>query len=240
MIKINLLDSVTERDAGAVVAVERKIGSPVSKFVVMSAAVAFLLFAIVGWDVISTHMAKRDAENQIEIEKKTQAELAIVLKEQKELEQKLQNIDARIAAIKKLRSEQAGPSAVLDAMVERIAMVPGLYLESIEQTGETLILKGNSPDESAVTSFGRSLEFSGGLFTNLNIETERKEIQNQLISTKNSNPDAARMEIVGFTIRCAYTANKANAPKDATTAENKAPETTPQTGGAKPPQIAKN
>ena len=184
MIKINLLDSVTERDAGAVVAVERKIGSPVSKFVVMSAAVAFLLFAIVGWDVISTHMAKRDAENQIEIEKKTQAELAIVLKEQKELEQKLQNIDARIAAIKKLRSEQAGPSAVLDAMVERIAMVPGLYLESIEQTGETLILKGNSPDESAVTSFGRSLEFSGGLFTNLNIETERKEIQNQLISTK--------------------------------------------------------
>ena len=60
-----------------------------------------------------------------------------------------------------------GPSAVLDALRERIAMVPGLYLESVEQTGDQLLIKGNSPDESAVTQFGRSLEFSGGLFSQL-------------------------------------------------------------------------
>lgn len=239
MIKINLLDSVTERQAGAVVAVERRIGNPASRLIVMSVAVAFMLFAVVGWDIISTQMAKKDAERQIVEQKQYQVELAEVLKEQKELEQKIQNIDMRIDAIKKLRESQAGPSAVLNAMVERIAMVPGLYLESIEQTGEQLIIKGNSPDESVVTQFGRSLEFSGGLFSNLNIETERKEIQNQLVTAKSSNPDAAKMEIVGFTIRCAYTANKSGASKDSTTAENKQPNVG-SPAGAKPAQIAKN
>ena len=58
------------------------------------------------------------------------------MNEQKELEQKIANIDGRIEAIKKLRSSQAGPSAVFEAMRERISMVPGLYLESVEQTGD--------------------------------------------------------------------------------------------------------
>ncbi len=239
MIKINLLDSVTERQAGTITVVERKMGSPVSRVLLMSIAVAFMLFAVIGWDIISTQMAKKEAERQIEEQKKIQAELAEVLKEQKELEQKIQNIDMRIEAIKKLRASQAGPSAVLDAMTERITMVPGLFLESIEQTGDMLIVKGSSPNESAVTQFGRSLEFSGGLFSNLNIETERKEIQNQLVSNT-TNPEAGKMEIVGFTIRCAYTPEKSGAAKDATTAENTQPNGAPQSAGAAPPQIAKN
>ena len=90
-------------------------------------------------------------------------ELESVMKEQKELEEKIASIDARIAAIKRLRDEQRGPSAVLEAMRERISMVPGLYLQSVEQTGDQIVIKGNSPDESAVTQFGRSLEFSNGL-----------------------------------------------------------------------------
>ena len=65
-------------------------------------------------------------------------------------------------------------------MRERIAMVPGIYLQSIEQKGESVEIKGNSPDESQVTQFGRSLEFSNGLFSNLNIETKREEVQNQM------------------------------------------------------------
>ncbi len=242
MIKINLLDSVTERQAGTVTAVERKMGSPVSRVVLLSIAVAFLLFTVIGVDIIGTQMAKKEAERQLEEQKQIQTELAAILKEQKELEQKIQNIDMRIGAIKKLRASQAGPSAVLDAMTERIAMIPGLYLESIEQTGDTLVIKGSSPNETAVTEFGRRLEFSGGLFSNLNIETERKEIQNQLVTTNQNNPDAAKMEIVGFTIRCAYTPEKSGAAKDATTAENTPPNGAPQpaAGAAAPPQIAKN
>lgn len=141
MIKINLLNSVTERQNGAVIAVDRKISSAASRFILMSVVVAVLLAAVVGWDVISTQMAKTEAERQLNEQKQIEAELAVVIAEQKELEAKIQNIDGRIEAIKKLRASQAGPSAVLEAMRERVAMVPGLYLQSIEQSGEGLVLK---------------------------------------------------------------------------------------------------
>lgn len=243
MIKINLLESVTERQGSAAVAVERKIGSPVSRLVLMTGVVVFLLFAVVSWDFVSTYMAKKSAERQLEEQKQIQTELQAILKEQKELEQKIQNIDKRIDAIKKLRASQAGPSAVLDAMVERISMVPGLYLESVEQAGDQLTIKGSSPDESQVTQFGRSLEFSGGLFSNLNIETERKELQNQRASSSNPDAEAPKVEIVGFTIRCAYTPEKSGSSGDSMTAQNTPPTGAAPAAPATPaaqPQIAKN
>jgi Tfp pilus assembly protein PilN len=238
MIKINLLNSVTERQSGTVVKVDRKISSPGSRLALLSIVVTFLLVAVIGWDVISTQMAKTEAERQLAEQKQIAAELEVVMNEQKDLEQKIANIDKRIEAIKALRSSQAGPSAVLDAMRERIAMVPGLYIESIEQSGEGLVLKGNSPDESQVTQFGRSLEFSNGLFSNLNIETVRTEIQNQNASQP-ANPDseAGKIPIVNFTIRCAYTPSKAAGANagNPTTTSAEAPGT-----AAQGVQVAKN
>ncbi len=218
MIKINLLDSVTERQTGAGAAVERKIANPMSQLLMMTLAVAFLLTAVIAWDVISSQMAKTEAEQQLEEQKRVAVELEAVTKEMAELKQKTDNITARIDAIKRLRDSQAGPSAVLEAMRERIAMVPGVYLASVEQTGEQLTIKGDSPDESAVTQFGRSLEFSGGLFSNLNIETQRKEKPGQ-VSTPTANGAEAppKQEIVGFTIRCAYTPSKAKASQNTAT-----------------------
>ncbi|HLA96069.1 MAG TPA: hypothetical protein VK612_10125, partial [Pyrinomonadaceae bacterium] len=157
MIKINLLNSVTERQGGAVVSVDRKVGSPGMRLLMLALAVGFLLTAVIGWDVISTQMAKAEAERQLEEQKQIAVELEAVMKEQKELEARINAIDARINAIKKLREEQRGPSAVLEALRERISMVPGLFLQSVEQTGDQVTIKGNSPDEEAVTQFGRSL-----------------------------------------------------------------------------------
>ena len=235
MIKINLLNSVTERQGGAVTAVERKIASPVSRLVVMSLVVAALLVAVIGWDIISTTMAKTEAERQLAEQKQIEADLAVVIAEQKELEQKIQNIDGRIEAIKKLRASQAGPSAVLDAMRERVSMVPGLYLESVEQTGEQLIFKGNSPDEAQVTQFGRSLEFSNGLFSNLSIETTRAEIQNNNASQRpNAAGEVPKVAIVNFTIKTAYT------PSQASGANSGLPTTASAANPASPPQVAKN
>jgi len=255
MIKINLLDSVTERNGGVVVAVERKFSSPATRLIMMSVSTAILLMAVIGWDVISTRMAKVEAERQLQEQKQIEQELAAVTKEMKDLEAKIQNIDTRIEAIKKLRASQAGPSAVLEAMRERIAMTPGIYLQSIDQTGEQLTIKGDSPDESAVTQFGRSLEFSSGLFTNLNIETQRKEAPNQAsVATPAGQEAPPKAEIVGFTIRCAYTPSKANSSlnSSATTASNASQgasplinsqpkSSAPQSDNATtPPQVAKN
>ena len=208
MIKINLLNSVTERQVGAIGAVDRKVSSPATRLVLMSLSVVFLLLAVVGWDVISSQMAKADMEKQLEEQKQIAQELDAMMKEQKELEDKIKSIDMRIEAIKKLRAEQAGPSAVLEALRERIAMVPGLYLQSVEQAGEQMTIKGNSPDEAAVTQFGRSLEFSNGLFSNLNIETVRQEVANQqAVATKTG--EQAKLNVINFTVKTAYTPSKA-------------------------------
>jgi Tfp pilus assembly protein PilN len=190
-------------------AVDRKVGSAGSRLLLLTLAVGFLLAAVIGWDVISTQMAKADAHRRFDEQKQIEKELEVVIKEQKELEEKIASIDKRINAIKKLRDEQKGPSAVLEAMRERIAMVPGIYLQSIEQKGESVEVKGNSPDESQVTQFGRSLEFSNGLFSNLNIETKREEVQNQMVPASATNKEAGKVNLVNFTIKMAYTPSKA-------------------------------
>ncbi len=243
MIKINLLNSVTERQGGTVVAVDRKISSAGSRFALSSVVIAVLLAAVVGWDIISSQMAKTEAERQLAEQKTIAAELEVVMNEQKELEGKIAGIDARIEAIKKLRASQAGPQAVLDAMRERISMFPGLYLESIEQGKDGILVSGSSPDESQVTQFGRSLEFSNGLFSNLNIETTRNEITNENAPPPKPGDASERpkVAIVNFKIRTAYTPEKAAGANNGnpTTASASAPAAAAGQSAA-PPQVAKN
>lgn len=233
MIKINLLNSVTERQGSTVMAVDRKVGSAGSRLLLLTLTVGFLLAAVIGWEVISTQMALADAERRLEEQKQIEKELEVVIKEQKELEEKIAAIDKRIAAIKKLRDEQKGPSAVLEAMRERIAMVPGIYLKSIEQKGEVVEIVGNSPDESQVTQFGRSLEFSNGLFSNLNIETKREEVQNQMAAVQAK--ETPKVNIVSFVIKAAYTPSKASSVNQTVPTTASAP-----AQGQSPAQVAKN
>ncbi|MEQ1603359.1 MAG: PilN domain-containing protein [Pyrinomonadaceae bacterium] len=243
MIKINLLNSVTERQNGAIVAVDRKVSSPASRLALTSVVVFVLLAAVVGWDVISSQMAKTEAERQLAEQKTIAAELEVVMNEQKELEGKIAGIDARIEAIKKLRASQAGPQAVLDAMRERIAMFPGLYLESIEQGKDGIVVSGSSPDESQVTQFGRSLEFSNGLFSNLNIETTRNEITNENAPVKvGDTGERPKVAIVQFKIRTAYTPEKAAGANNGTTPTTASASGPAAAAGqtAPPPQVAKN
>lgn len=254
MIRVNLLQSVTERHNGTVATVERKVGSSASRLLLMTLVVGFLLMAVIGWDVVSTQMAKTDAEKRLEEQKRIATELEAVMKEQKELEAKIQAIDMRIDAIKKLRGSQAGPSAVLEALRERITMTPGIFLDSVEQKGDQLEIKGTSNEESAPTQFGKSLEFSGGLFSNLSIETSRKEdvIQPTTVgATTTTNPaEAPKLVSFNFTIRCAYTPSKAGQPDAATTVaanssqqQNQAaqqPKQVTQTDSGTQTQVAKN
>ncbi|MBA2379814.1 MAG: PilN domain-containing protein [Blastocatellia bacterium] len=237
MIKVNLLHSVTERQGGTISAVDRQVSNPSTRLALMSVAVAFLLLAVIGWDVVSTQMAKTAAENEKAKQEQIARDLEVVMKEQKELEDKIKNIDLRIEAIKKLRNSQAGPSAVLEAIRERIAMTPGLYLSSIEQAGDKITITGNSPEEGGITQFGRSLEFSNGLFSNLSIETQRKEVANQLVSAT-AGGEAPKVNIIDFTITTSYT------PEKGAGANNPAPTAAAATGNpgqpAPPVQVAKN
>jgi Tfp pilus assembly protein PilN len=221
MININLLESVTDRPRGVAV-VEKKVVSQGSQTVLLAVVVFGLLVVALGSNYFLTLRAKNIAQKELDNEQAIAVQMASIIKEQEDLQAKTKAIEGRIDAIKALRSSQQGPGAVLRALKERIDGAPGLYLESVEQKGEQLVIKGNSPNEGTVTQFGRSLEFSFGLFSNLSIETVKKEVP--VVATNvSSGPEtsvaqaanAPKPETVDFTIKCAYTPGNLAQPVNA-------------------------
>ena len=214
MININLLDSVTEKPKGVAV-VEEKVSNPRMQSMLMGVAVAGLLALLIGYDYLSANAAQAAAQKELENQTRIQAQMVAINKEQADLEKKTKDIQARIDAIQKLRASQQGPVAVLRELKERIDAVPGVYLESVQQKDNELLITGNSPNEASVTSFGSSLEFSSGLFTNLNIETQRKElaVAPAEAAADTGGTDTPKVvekpETVDFKIRCNYTPSKA-------------------------------
>src|SRR4029079_10910632 len=149
-------------------------------------------------------------QKELETERRINQQMLAVQREQTELEKKAQEIQARIDAIKRLRESQQGPSAVLHEIKARFDAVPGLYLKSIEQKDGEITIKGESPNEYSVTKFGQSLEFSNGLFSNLNIETQRQVAK--LASTQSSgtssaapiDPNLVKPEVIVFTVKANF------------------------------------
>jgi Tfp pilus assembly protein PilN len=206
MIKINLLESITDRPTGAAM-VEARVASPRIQTILLAGTVFGLLVLGVGYDYVSSKSNREAAQREVETQRRINLEMLAVNKEQADLEKKAQDIQGRIDAIKKLRESQQGPSAVLREIKLRFDGVPGLYLRSLEQKDGLLTIKGLSPNESAVTRFGQSLEFSAGLFSNLNIETQREVVQGQATDrspSSTSDPSFQQAEVVSFTVKCNY------------------------------------
>lgn len=219
MIKVNLLDSITDRSVG-VAFVEDKVSSTRTQTFLLALTVGALLVLGIGYEYVSTSRQYDAAVKELDNQKRINDRMIAVKKEQAELEKKIADINLRVQAIQKLRASQQGPTAVLEEIKARFDSVPGLYLKSIEQKDTELIVKGESPNEAAVTRFGQSMEFSSGLFTNLNIETSREVVQ----PSKNGPTAAAAAaaavnanmpppEVVAFTIKCTYGKDKDQQPQ---------------------------
>ena len=209
MIKINLLESVTDRPQG-VALVEEKVASPRIQTLLLGLTVLGLLLLAITYEYVSVNSAHSAAQRELENQRRINQQMLAVQKEQMELQKKAQEIQARIDAIKKLRESQQGPSSVLHEIKARFDAVPGLYLKSIEQKENEVTIKGESPNEYSVTKFGQSLEFSNGLFSNLNIETQR-EIAKEVgpsTSASNNDPDAAKPEVISFIVKANFGASK--------------------------------
>src|SRR4029453_7302573 len=217
MIKINLLESVTDRPKG-VALVEEKVASPRIQTLLLAMTVFGLMALAMMFEYISVKRGHGIAQKELENQRRINREMLVVQKEQMELEKKAQEIQARIDAIKKLRESQQGPSAVLHEIKARFDAVPGLYLKSIENKSGEITIKGESPNEYSVTKFGQSLEFSNGLFSNLNIETQREVVKESGSSGSATNGSAANnvevqnREIVTFTVKASFGASKSQTP----------------------------
>jgi Tfp pilus assembly protein PilN len=234
MVKINLLDSVTERAEGSVAVVEAKVTNPNSKMALIGVGVAAVLVLAMLFSYLSAVNSRRKAQEDLAREQETKRKMEEIIKEMNDLEKKTKDISARIDAIKKLRASQQGPVAVLSAINERIPNVNDFFLESVDQKAGGLTITGNSPSEAAVTQFGRSLEFSSGLFSNVNIETQRKDFagESRIAAAPAPGKLDNKAETVSFKITCRYTPptptmpannNQSAAPKIAQNASSSAP-----------------
>ena len=220
MIKINLLESITDRSTG-VALVEEKVSSTRTQTFLLVLTVVALLVLGIGYDYVSANAQHEAATKELDKQKRINEQMNAVKREQADLQKKIGDINLRIDAIQKLRASQQGPGGVLAEIKARFDSVPGLYLKSVEQKDADLIIKGESPNEAAVTRFGQSMEFSSGLFTNLNIETQ-KEVPKSVIGPVSADP-SLQPEVVSFTIKCSYAHNTAPqnpAPAPSTTTAN--------------------
>jgi len=232
MIKINLLDSITDSPRGAAM-VEEKVTSPRIQTLLLALTVVGLLLLGIGYDYTSANSAHAAAQVELEKQQRINREMLAVNKEQEELQAKTRDIQVRIDAIQKLKASQQGPGSLLRDITERFDSVPGLYLKSIQQKGTEITIKGESPNEAAVTKFGQTLEFSSGLFTDLHIETLR---ENAKMASGNkddapaASPDAdlPKPEVVTFLVKCNYTGGV------------KPAQTAPAAPSAPASQVAKN
>ena len=236
MIKINLLDSITDQPTGAAM-MEERVASAGMQTVLLALTVAGLLVLGAGYDFASSRSAHTKAQNELEVQQRINREMLAVNKEQEDLQNKTRDIQIRIDAIQKLKTSQQGPGSVLRELSARFDSVPGLYLRSVQQKGTELIIKGESPNEASVTRFGQSLEFSSGLFTDLNIETVREvaKFDDKKNGVSSAAAVAAEMlvveapkpEVVAFTVKCTYAGAKGTQP--------------PSPNASAPPnQVAKN
>jgi Tfp pilus assembly protein PilN len=207
MIKVNLLDSVTDRAKG-VIAVEEKVANPRTQTMLLALVVFGLLAAGMLYDYYGTTSARDEQQKQKTNQEQIQAQMVAVNKERTDLEKKTADIQARIDAIQRLRASQQGPGAVLREIKARFDNAPGLYLKSVAENGAEVTIKGESPNEVSVTNFAKSLEFSSGLFSNLSIETQRVEAKVDNPTSSSATPaqaaDAPKPEVVSFTIKCSY------------------------------------
>ena len=223
MIKINLLESVTDRPAG-VAFVEDKVSSTRTQTFLLALTVMALLVLGIGYDYVSAHAQHTAATKELEKQRRINDQMNVVKREQADLEKKIADINFRIDAIQKLRGSQQGPSAVLAEIKARFDSVPGLYLRSVEQKDTELVIKGESPNEASVTRFGQSMEFSSGMFTNLNIETQKETARNAkgAANTPGASGDSSvpQAEVVAFTIKCNYARNGLLQPNAAVQQQN--------------------
>ncbi|MFZ0750310.1 MAG: hypothetical protein WAM70_13185, partial [Pyrinomonadaceae bacterium] len=91
MIKVNLLDSITDRSVG-VAFVEDKVSNARTQTFLVALTVMALLILGVGYDYVSTNRKHRDAVQELDRQTRINNQMNAVKKEQGELEKKIADI----------------------------------------------------------------------------------------------------------------------------------------------------
>jgi len=207
MIKVNLLDSVTDR-THSVAAVEARVANPRARSWILMGVVFGLVVLGMGVDYVSANYKNASAREELTRQEEIAAKMQEINKQQADLEKKINEVKSRIEAIKKLRASQQGPVALLSELNSRMPQLKDFSLTEVEQKNGELTIQGHSASEDAVAQFARALEFSDKVFTNVSVETERKIVNPEDTDWTEEDgeidPDAPKPEVVKFKITCHY------------------------------------
>ena len=240
MIRVNLLGGTAEHR----VAVQKtKVAARRGQQIFMLASALMVFLIAIGVDHLWTNNAHAAAQAELTREEEEARKLEADIQRKNELEAELKQVDERIRVIKQLRAEQKGPVAMLSAINERM---PGgqadFRLDAIVQKGSHLQIIGSSLNQQVIADFSRQLEFSNGLFSNLMLSIEGKEVKLDDVADRSEKkegdkkdtdkkdgskdadkkgeaPDVAR--VFQFTIDCDYNKPRAEGEKPASAPQGK-------------------
>jgi type IV pilus assembly protein PilN len=245
MMRVNLLGGTAEHR----VSVQKtKVAARRGQQLFMLAAALVVFMIAIGVDHLWTNNAHAAAQTELTREEEEAKKLEADIQRKNELEAELKQVDERIRVIKQLRAEQKGPVAMLSAINERM---PGgqadFRLDAIVQKGSHLQIIGSSLNQQVIADFLRQLEFSNGLFSNLMLSIEGKEVKLDDMGDraekkegekkegdkkdtdkkdaakdgdkKSESPDVAR--VFQFTIDCDYNKPRAEGEKPASAPQGK-------------------
>ncbi len=228
MIRVNLLEGTAEHR----VSVQKtKVAARRGQQLFMVAAALGLFAVATAANHLVTNRAHTEAKDQLAIQEEEAKKLEGDIQRKNELEAELKQVEERIKIIKQLRAEQKGPVAMMSAINERM---PGgqadFRLETIVQKGTHLQIVGTSINQQVIADFSRQLEFSNGLFSNVMLSVEGKEVKPDevLDRTESDKPDKkspdqvekkretdeATVRVFQFTIDCDYNKPRAETDKD--------------------------
>ncbi|MBL8194509.1 MAG: PilN domain-containing protein [Blastocatellia bacterium] len=188
MPKINLLQQATP-DSGS--SKSSPISAQTGQLIAMIVVVALGVLAWISYVWYTTDLENKRVKENLANEQKVAAELAKLKEDADKLQKQIVLVQNRVKVIKQLRAEQRGPVAVLSNINERIPL--GVNLDTITQRGTAMTIAGNTATEALITSFAKDLEFSNGLFTGVEVQTEQLPI-----TATTTEP------LTKFTIRCVY------------------------------------
>lgn len=231
MIRVNLLEGTAEHR----VSVQKtKVAARRGQQVFMVAAALGLFVIATGADHLVTNSAHAEAKTELAVQEEEAKKLEGDIQRKDDLEAELKQVEERIKIIKQLRAEQKGPVAMMSAINERM---PGgqadFRLETIVQKGAHLQIVGTSINQQVIADFSRQLEFSNGLFSNVMLSVEGKEVKPDEVldrkepeksdkpdkkspdkTDKKTETDEITVRVFQFTIDCDYNKPRAETDKD--------------------------
>ena len=241
MIRVNLLGGTAEHR----VAVQKtKVAARRGQQIFMLASALVIVLIAVGVDHLWTNNAHAAAQAELTREEEEAKKLEADIKRKEELESELKQVEERIKVIKQLRAEQKGPVAMLSAINERMPSGQlDFRLDAIVQKGSHLQIIGSSLNQQVIADFSKQLEYSNGLFSNLMLSIEGKEVKLDDVADRTDKKDADKKDtdkkdqaakdadkkgepadvarVFQFTIDCDYNKPRAEGDKPASAPQGK-------------------